>query len=156
MKIGIISDTHGHLPGIVHTAFEQVDLILHAGDIGHLDIINELETIAPVHAVHGNIDSLPIRNIYPASLDLTFDRIRICITHNIVTYRYYTFELFRSGRQPDIVIFGHTHKAVFESFRNINFLNPGSVYRPKGGARKSVAVINQLKQDIEPEFIYWD
>jgi putative phosphoesterase len=66
MKIGLISDTHGHLPGKVHDAFKTVDLILHAGDIGSQDIINELETIAPVYAVHGNIDGWPLRKIYPS------------------------------------------------------------------------------------------
>ena len=56
MRIGVISDTHGKLRSTVFDAFEGVDLILHAGDIGGLDIITELEAIAPVQAVHGNTD----------------------------------------------------------------------------------------------------
>lgn len=156
MKIGLISDTHGYLPAIVHSALAEVDLILHAGDIGNQEIITELQSIAPVHAVHGNIDSWPLRELYPATLDLELDGFKICLTHNIVTYAYFTFDLFRQAKRPDLVVFGHTHKAVFEVYRNIKFINPGSVYRPKGSTKKSLAVIDKLKQDFEPEFIYWD
>ncbi len=156
MKLGLISDTHGNLPSIVHTAFNDVDLILHGGDIGNQEIIRGLESIAPVHAVQGNIDGWASRKLYPEILDLEIDGVKICITHNIVTYQYFTFELFRRGKQPDLVMFGHTHKPVFESYRNIKFINPGSVYRPKGGTKKSLAIINELKQDFIPEFINWD
>ena len=156
MKIGIISDTHGHFPALVHTAFSGVDVILHAGDIGDQEIITGLEMIAPVEAVHGNIDGWPLRSRYPVVRDLEYDGIKICLTHNIVTYQYYTFDLFRRGRQPDLVVFGHTHKAVFETYRNINFLNPGSVYRPKGGSKRSVAVIGDISSDVTPEFIYFE
>ena len=51
MKLGLISDTHGHVPNAVHAALAGVDYILHAGDVGPMDVITELETIAPVHAV---------------------------------------------------------------------------------------------------------
>ena len=56
MKIGVISDTHGLVRPEVYKAFEGVDLILHAGDIGTMDVIIELEAIAPVKAVAGNVD----------------------------------------------------------------------------------------------------
>lgn len=156
MNIGIISDTHGHLPGKVHEAFKTVDMILHAGDIGSQEIITELETIAPVQAVHGNIDGWPLRKTYPANIDLELEGIKIHLTHNIVSYEYYTFELFRQGKHPDLVVFGHTHRSVFETYREINFLNPGSVYRPKGGTKKGVVIITDLMPVIEPQFIGWD
>ena len=56
MKLGLISDTHGQVPNAVHTALAGVDYILHAGDVGPMDVITELEAIAPVHAVLGNTD----------------------------------------------------------------------------------------------------
>ena len=56
MKIGLISDTHGQVPNPVHAALAGVDCILHAGDVGPMDVITELEAIAPVHAVLGNTD----------------------------------------------------------------------------------------------------
>ena len=54
MKIGVISDTHSYINPKVFPAFEGVELILHAGDIGSEDIITSLETLAPVKAIHGN------------------------------------------------------------------------------------------------------
>ena len=56
MKIGILSDTPGYLNNRVHTLLNEVDEIIHAGDIGNDDILVELETIAPVTAVRGNMD----------------------------------------------------------------------------------------------------
>ncbi|RUM87908.1 MAG: YfcE family phosphodiesterase, partial [Thermodesulfatator sp.] len=65
MKTGIISDTHGTLPEKVLDIFQGVDLILHAGDIGSLHIIKELGSIAPVKAVHGNMDYGKIAKLFP-------------------------------------------------------------------------------------------
>ncbi len=65
MNIGVISDTHGKVPSEIFKIFEGVDQIWHAGDIGNLDVIIELETIAPVIAVHGNMDQLPIVSKFP-------------------------------------------------------------------------------------------
>ena len=56
VKLGIISDTHGTVPAAVHAALAGVDHILHAGDVGPVDIITELEAIAPITAVRGNTD----------------------------------------------------------------------------------------------------
>ena len=55
-SIGVISDTHGHIPRGLTKAFKHVDLIIHAGDIGDKSILNELARIAPVIAVRGNMD----------------------------------------------------------------------------------------------------
>ncbi len=60
MKIGVISDNHGHMHPKVYDLFQGVDHILHAGDIGSEEIIISLEAMAPVQAVWGNIDTFPI------------------------------------------------------------------------------------------------
>src|SRR5690554_1504085 len=60
-SIGLISDTHGWLDPRFHELFSNVDVIIHAGDIGDEDVLRELETIAPVVAVRGNIDGGPLR-----------------------------------------------------------------------------------------------
>ena len=70
MNIGVISDTHGLVRPGVYDVFEGVDLILHAGDIGSRDVIIELEAIAPVKAVVGNVD-VNLTNHFPNQL--TFD-----------------------------------------------------------------------------------
>ncbi|MGD8699378.1 MAG: metallophosphoesterase family protein, partial [Gemmatimonadales bacterium] len=61
MLIGLISDTHGLLRNEVYRVFEHVDAIVHAGDVGDPSILTELEVIAPVHAVFGNVDGLDLR-----------------------------------------------------------------------------------------------
>ena len=55
-KIGVLSDTHGHLPKEVYEFFKDVDLIIHAGDIGSVDVLNELQAFKKTVAVYGNID----------------------------------------------------------------------------------------------------
>ena len=67
MKIGLISDTHGLLRSTVFDYFRQVDLILHAGDIGGRDILTALEAIAPTKAVYGNTDNFPLATELPAT-----------------------------------------------------------------------------------------
>jgi len=70
MKLGVISDTHGYINPKVFPIFEGVGQILHAGDIGSEDIITTLETIAPVQAIHGNIDAFPLNTRYRLSYTL--------------------------------------------------------------------------------------
>ena len=64
MRLGVIADTHGMLRPEVFDVFKEVDHIIHAGDVGPLDIITELEAIAPVTAVFGNTDGFAERQIF--------------------------------------------------------------------------------------------
>ena len=68
MRIGILSDTHGSLPHEVFNIFNGIDYIFHAGDIGDISIIRDLEALCPVFAIYGNIDSWPIISYYPSML----------------------------------------------------------------------------------------
>ena len=68
MRIGVISDTHGYLDPRAAAALQGVARILHAGDIGSPAIVDALAAIAPVDAVHGNVDTgTPLARRYPAS-----------------------------------------------------------------------------------------
>ena len=64
-KIGLLSDTHGHYDPRIASLFGEVDEIWHAGDVGDYEVILQLNMIAPVVAVYGNIDGTPIRSRYP-------------------------------------------------------------------------------------------
>src|SRR5215216_190570 len=81
MKVGLISDTHGKLRNEVFEVFAGVNLVLHAGDIGSIDIITALQTIAPVKAVHGNTDDFAIRNMYGDQLDLELEGKNLVVVH---------------------------------------------------------------------------
>ena len=74
MKIGVVSDTHGFFDARLGELLAGVELILHAGDVGNLEVLDELERIAPVRAVKGNIDS-PLAGL-PLSLTLRLKELR--------------------------------------------------------------------------------
>ena len=140
MQLGLISDTHGHVPHSVHEALAGVDYILHAGDVGPMDIITELEAIAPVRAVLGNTDygiALPESRVE----ELGGERILI---HHIVDVDYpseIVRELLKS-ETPDIVVFGHTHVPFDDHRGGIRYINPGSASHPRGGSPPSVAILD--------------
>ena len=78
--VGLISDTHGLVRPDVHTALAGVELILHAGDVGGDDILDELQLIAPVHAVFGNTDS-PGNPRLADVVEMTMGDVRVHVTH---------------------------------------------------------------------------
>ena len=140
MQLGLISDTHGHVPHSVHESLAGVDYILHAGDVGPMDIITELEAIAPVRAVLGNTD---YGITLPESRVEEFWGERILI-HHIVDVDYpsqIVRELLKS-ETPGIVVFGHTHVPFDDHRGGIRYINPGSASRPRGGTAASVAILN--------------
>jgi putative phosphoesterase len=83
VKIGIISDTHGLLRPQVFDVFQGVEHILHAGDIGNLDIITELEAIAPVTAVWGNADGWEVRGRVPEVAEVELGGVRVAVIHGM-------------------------------------------------------------------------
>jgi len=119
--IGVISDTHGLLRQDVFKAFENVDSILHAGDIGSMEIIDQLSNIAPVHAVRGNMDGHVWSQKFPI-----FDAIEIKNKLFYVLHDLYTLDLNPKAANIHAVIFGHTHIAEQYIQDNVLYLNPGS------------------------------
>ncbi len=151
MKIGVISDTHGYLDPKVESLFQGVDHILHAGDIGYASIILELEFIAPVTAVLGNNDAeLSFKET--ESVELGGRKI---IVHHIVNPRELSDKLGNRIRRerPDLVVFGHTHKAYSQTVDGIHFFNPGYAGKPKFGAERSVAILDLVEGAFQPKFI---
>ena len=102
-KIGIISDTHGVLPGKVFELFQGVRRIIHAGDIGRETILTELEIIAPVDAVYGNVDGAQIRKRLRERLLFDLYGFEFDVTH--------IADLVAHDSKPTIRISGHTHEA---------------------------------------------
>ena len=81
MRLGIISDTHGLLRPEVFEVFREVDQILHAGDIGPPEILEELEAIAPVLAVFGNTDGFEVRARVPEVIELRIEGFDFLVVH---------------------------------------------------------------------------
>jgi putative phosphoesterase len=116
-KIGILSDTHGLLRPEVIWALQGCEAILHGGDINRQDIIDQLNTIAPVYVVRGNNDKDWAEHI-PMFLDLQLYGCRIYMTHKKKD--------IPSDVDADVVIYGHSHKYVQDYIDGTLYLNPGS------------------------------
>jgi putative phosphoesterase len=151
VKIGVISDTHGHLDPRVEKIFAGVDHILHAGDIGFASIILELEFIAPVTAVLGNTDS---DLHYPLTQTVEL-AARNFLVHHIVNPHALTGPLQERIRREktEAVVFGHTHKKYAETVNRVFFFNPGYAGKLKFGVERSVAILHCDANGIRPEFI---
>jgi putative phosphoesterase len=141
MRIGVISDTHGFLDPRATLALRGVAMILHAGDIGTADIVEQLEAIAPVSAVYGNVDAgSPLARRYPPTLRIEHEGVRIHMTH--VGGRPSDLARHLPTPRPDVFIFGHSHVALRETIDGVLYLNPGAAGRPRFGGGLSVALLD--------------
>jgi putative phosphoesterase len=150
--IGLISDTHGKLRASVLDHFAGVDLILHAGDIGGADILIELETVAPVHAVWGNTDGAEMRRRVGERVEVERGGARILVVHGHQLGSP-TPELL-AGAYPghDIVVFGHTHRPTRVTIGSRLFINPGSAGAARFGLSPSIALLRLggTAAEVEP------
>ena len=130
IKIGLISDTHSHMDDAILEAFKSCDEIWHAGDIGDHDVMKQLEGIAPLRAVYGNIDDHLARRSYPKDQLFEVEGLSVFMTH-IGGYppRYTTYVRDVIDREkPDLYICGHSHilKVMPDKKRQILHMNPGA------------------------------
>jgi putative phosphoesterase len=124
-KIGIISDTHGMLTRHALDALGGVDHILHAGDIGAPEVLQLLNTIAPVHAVRGNMDG----GAWCRDLPLT-DMVELDATTFYLLHDLNTLDLDPTVAGVQVVIHGHTHLTANKTHAGVLYFNPGSASRP--------------------------
>ncbi|MDQ7065169.1 MAG: metallophosphoesterase [candidate division KSB1 bacterium] len=145
MKIGLISDTHGSLPAEVFQVFKGVDAIVHAGDIGAEDIIVELQVLAPVYAVYGNVDDFKLRQVFPLWRMEQLGGKHVLVTHIIAPLTpiglQHALEKIGCPQKPDILVYGHTHELCIQKVSDILTINPGSVSQPRKGEAPSVAFL---------------
>ena len=151
MKIGVISDTHGHLDPRVEKIFTGVDHILHAGDVGYASIILELQLIAPVTVVLGNTDS----NLdYRLTETVELAQKKFLVHHIVNPWALAdNVATLVAKQRPDAVVFGHTHKKFAETVNGVFFFNPGYAGKPRFGTERSVAILHLDGQEIRHEFI---
>jgi putative phosphoesterase len=119
--IGVISDTHGLLRPEVARAFTKVDLILHAGDIGSAEVLQELKSIAPVVAVRGNNDKERWARAIPETEVAEIAGVRFYLLHDLKKIGFDP-----AHRRFRVVISGHSHRPSIERRDEILFVNPGS------------------------------
>ena len=146
--IGIISDTHGYVPTAVRKAFEQTDLIVHAGDIGRPDVLKTLKHISTLVAVRGNMDFGMWADRLPKTQQIQIGHFSIYVIHDM---RRLDLEPGPAGITA--VISGHTHRPAVQEKNGVLFLNPGSASHPKFGDSSSVALLRLQANDLAPRFV---
>lgn len=151
-RIGVISDTHDYLDPKVRDLFEGVDHILHGGDIGLPWLILQLEEIAPVTAVLGNADESGIN--YREVEVVTVGARKFLLHHQVEPQNPADKIKRRIIREnPDVVVFGHTHKQFCETIGTTLYLNPGYAGKQRFNLPRSVAILTCDAEGITADFI---
>jgi putative phosphoesterase len=144
-RIGLISDTHGLVRPEVFAALAGVELILHAGDVGGDDVLDELAAIAPVQAVYGNTD--PPGNPRLERLILReFDGVSVHVSHGHECGVPTPEKLLRRYT-ADVLVYGHTHRPLVSRAAGASgagrlVVNPGAAGPRRFNLRPSVAILN--------------
>ena len=149
-KIGIISDTHGYLNNRVFDIFSDVDLIIHAGDIGNMEVLVALQSLAPVHAVFGNTDGFEFRRFLKFLLQFEVLDFTFIVTHMPINFEQ------KNIIGKVIKVFGHTHYAEIKQLQNELLINPGSAGRQNSDGKYSVVLLDLFSNsEPETEIIYF-
>ncbi len=129
-KIGLLSDTHGYLDPKIFDYFKDVDEIWHAGDVGNIEVIQQLESFKPTKGVYGNIDDVKLRTYWKEHEVFKCEDLKVLISHiggKPYKYRRQSYAQIKK-HQPDIFVCGHSHICLVQYDKNINalWLNPGA------------------------------
>ncbi len=129
-KIGLLSDTHGAWSSRTKQFFEQVDEIWHAGDIGTVELADELAAFKPLKAVYGNIDGHILRRMFPENLRFFCEEVDVLITHIGGFPGRYEARIRQEmqTKAPQLFICGHSHilKVIYDKKYNCLHMNPGA------------------------------
>jgi len=146
--LGVISDTHGLLRPEVIKSFKGVDLILHAGDVGDPEVIDQLEIVAPVVAVRGNMDYGNWADRLPVSKSLVIGKTKLFLIHDI---EWIDRQMALQDYQA--IITGHTHRPLIDEQDNVLFLNPGSAGQQRPGHPVSIGKLVLYNGRLDAQLI---
>ncbi len=158
-RVGVISDTHipqfKKLPEATWEHFAGVELIIHAGDLSILRVIAELETIAPVVAVQGNIEEEEVMRTLPIKREIVVGHCRIGIVHILGDAR--TRERVARLEFPGArcVVFGHSHVPWNQEYDGLVLFNPGSATDRRRQPQCSIGLlhIDDETKDVRGEIV---
>jgi putative phosphoesterase len=146
--LGIISDTHGLLRPEALSALKNSQAIIHAGDIGNSQILDQLKTIAPVFAIRGNVDTEPWASSLPLTAVVELQNISIYVLHQLEQ-----LDLNPKAAGFHIVVSGHTHKPESHRHDGVLYINPGSAGPRRFSLPISLAILDLLKTPWQVEFL---
>jgi putative phosphoesterase len=146
--VGVISDTHGVLMPEVVQALKDVDLIIHAGDVGNQEVLDDLRQIAPVVAVRGNMDGGEWALQLPRTEIVEIGDALLYVLHDKLD-----LDLDPTASGISAVISGHTHRPSAVEHGDVLFLNPGSSAYPRFHRPASLALLDVYDGTLKLKFV---
>lgn len=149
--VGVISDTHGLVRSSVIEALLGVDLIIHAGDIGRVEVIQALKKIAPVVAVRGNMDHADWSKDLPDSRVIEVDSALIYVLHD-----RQRLDLDPEAAGFQVVIYGHSHQPAMRKKGRVLYLNPGSAGPKRFRSPITLALLSIENDSVQARLVELD
>jgi putative phosphoesterase len=150
MRLGVIADTHGLLRPDVFEVFKEVDHIIHAGDIGPVELLIELEALAPVTAVWGNTDGWDCRNRLSEVVERRIEGFDFLVIHGHQFGSPTPEAIHARYPSAEVIIFGHTHRPLLKTIDLVvTAMNPGGAGQRRFDLVPSVGII-ELEPGIPP------
>lgn len=146
--VGVISDTHGLLRPEAIQALSKCALIVHAGDIGSRELLDELGLLCPVHAVRGNTDRGAWAAELPRTRIITAEGHSVLIVHDLEE-----LDVRPETHSIAAVVSGHTHRAHEYRRAGILYFNPGSAGPRRGQLSPTVGRLHVASDRIDPEVV---
>ena len=152
MVVGLISDTHGLLRPEIAGLFSQVDLIIHAGDVGGHAVLDALRAVAPVEAVSGNVDDRH-DPMLPRERSIPVEALTLHVSHGD-ELGWPTPALLLARYTADILVYGHTHKPlIFRDDHGRLVVNPGGAGPRRFSLEPTVARLTVVNRTADVEII---
>jgi putative phosphoesterase len=169
MKIAVVSDTHGFVDPRLLELLAGSDAILHGGDVGSKEVLDELESIAPVHAVRGNVDSRSLK--LPPSLKKTFEGVQVEIQHELPVPQseldHWSDGALLGKMQPErrdaflksfdkksrVIVFGHSHQPCLVTIGHTLFFNPGSAGQKRFSLPRCFGVLEIFPRGVRGNIV---
>lgn len=164
LRLGVVGDTHGSAPPsrrsceFVAEFFARagVDLILHAGDAGHVSVLEALEAVAPVVAVRGNADPLDLIEALPDQVWIEAGKRTVLLLHGHHGKTAAKAARAAAGAAIDLIVFGHSHRPLIDREGTTILFNAGSPVERRWNPHFGLGLIDVSDARIEPELILFE
>jgi len=159
--VGLISDTHipsraKAIPGKVFEVFKDASVIIHAGDLTQLSVVRELNRLAPVVAVHGNMDAPEVKAELPTMNTVQVEKCKIGVVHSLGIFNAREkLKKVAENNELNVLVHGHLHSPSIKWENNLLLINPGSPTSPMLPfiTKPTIALLKISNWQIEPEIV---
>lgn len=146
--VGLISDTHGVLRPEAVEALRGCDVLIHAGDVGDPEVLEQLRALAPTFAVRGNVD----RGAWAMELPVT-EVVEVHGRSIYVLHDLSELDLDPLAAGFAAVVSGHSHQPSIQSRNGVYYINPGSAGPRRFKLPVTLALIRMTDGDLRPEIV---